>query len=69
MPLFQPQIIALIEARDRQVDAWAADRPQTTTPYEEVFEDRSLEVASYLDINIDTQVKAVLAEINRRDGA
>jgi len=69
IPLFRPQIVALVEARDRQVDAWAAERPESNTPHEEIFEDRSLEVASYLDINIDKQVKAVLAEINRRDSA
>ncbi len=66
IPLFKPQIVALVQARDRQIDAWAAERSETNTPHEEVFEDRDREVTSYLDINVERQVKAVLTEIQRR---
>jgi hypothetical protein len=37
------------------------------TPHETVFEDREREVASYLDIDVNRQVKAIEAEIRRRD--
>ncbi len=67
LPLFRPQIVALVEARDRQVAAWVAEEKGEKHPYEKVFEDRAREVTSYLDINLETQIKAVGDEILRRD--
>lgn len=52
--LFKPQIIDLVEARDRKVDHWRLQYPD-----QDVFEDRSLEVTSYLDIDLDRQIQAV----------
>jgi hypothetical protein len=49
--LFQPQIMALIDARDIAVDKWADLHPEG-----DVFEDRSLEITSELHIDVDSQV-------------
>jgi hypothetical protein len=67
VPLFKPQIIALIDARDRTIERWVAEVNGGDTPHETVFEDREREVASYLDIDVNRQVKAIEAEIRRRD--
>lgn len=52
--LFAPQIADLLRARDRKVAAW-----RETMGEGDVFEDRDLEVASFLDISIDQQVQRV----------
>lgn len=52
--LFQPQIVALLRARDKNVDAWAAQHPDRN-----VYEDRDLEVTSVVDISIDDQIALV----------
>jgi uncharacterized protein (DUF952 family) len=52
--LFAPQIADLLRARDRKVAAW-----RQTNPEGDVFEDRDLEVTSFLDISIDQQVRRV----------
>ncbi len=52
--LFKPQIVELLTARDRAVRDWAEHRPGT-----DVFEDRDLEVTSYLDVSVEDQVRAV----------
>ena len=67
IPLFKPQIIALLQARDRQIELWAREEAAQEHPYETVFEDRDREVTSYLDITLDGQVKAISAEILRRN--
>ncbi len=67
VPLFKPQIIALIDARDRTIERWVAEVNDSDTPHETVFEDREREVTSYLDINVNRQVKAIESEIRRRD--
>jgi Domain of unknown function (DUF6969) len=54
--LFRPQIVALIEARDRRLGEWAADHPERNA-----YEDRELEVTSTIDISIDDQIAAVHA--------
>lgn len=64
IPLFKPQIIELLEMRDRNVAAWAKG-----TLSDEVFEDRELEVTSYLDINVEKQVQEVGKELLRRQEA
>ena len=52
--LFKPQIADLLQARDRKVAAW-----QDLAPDSDVFEDRDLEVTSFLDISIDRQVQSI----------
>jgi hypothetical protein len=52
--LFKPQIADLLRARDRKIAAW-----QDLAPDSDVFEDRDLEVTSYLDISLDEQVRDV----------
>ncbi len=52
--LFWPQIVALIEARDRVVANYQADQKGV-----DIYEDRHLEVTSYLDISVEQQVHAV----------
>lgn len=52
--LFQPQMVLLLEDRDRQVEHWRQDHPG-----EDVFEDRALEVTSWLPISVDAQIDFV----------
>ena len=52
--LFKPQIVELLHARDRTVETWRESHPDGDT-----FEDRDLEVTSYLDISVEAQVRAV----------
>ena len=52
--LFKPQILELIEVRDRSVADWAERHPDL-----DVYEDRNLEVTSFVDISIERQVRAV----------
>ena len=59
--LFDPQIRALVAARDVAVAAWRAGHPDTN-----VFEDRGFEVAADLAIDIDTQRDAVAKALSER---
>ncbi len=52
--LFKPQILELLQARDRAVATWAEN-----DGVKDVYEDRNLEVTSYLDISVETQVRTV----------
>jgi hypothetical protein len=52
--LFKPQIADLLRARDRKVARW-----QELNPDSDVFEDRDLEVTSFLDVSLDRQVQDV----------
>lgn len=52
--LFKPQIADLLRARDRKVASWLEGRPEA-----DVFEDRDLEVTSYLDISLEQQIQDV----------
>ncbi len=52
--LFRPQIADLLHARDARIAAC-----QELAPDSDVFEDRSLEVTSVLDISVERQVRAV----------
>jgi hypothetical protein len=52
--LFKPQVLELLAVRDRSVAAWAKRHPG-----EDVYEDRNLEVTSFVDISIEDQVRAV----------
>ena len=52
--LFRPQIADLLHRRDAAVEEWRTRHPDT-----DVFEDRGLEVTSWLDISVDDQVRAI----------
>ncbi len=52
--LFRPQIEQLIRTRDITIADWARRHPDRP-----VFEDRELEVTSYLRISIADQIEAV----------
>ncbi|MDJ0945502.1 MAG: hypothetical protein QNJ30_18700 [Kiloniellales bacterium] len=54
--LFRPQIRELVTARDRCIAAWQSDRPDGDT-----YEDRDLEVTSYVDISVDRQLETLRA--------
>ena len=54
--LFRPQVEWLLRQRDEVVALWAKEHPSI-----DVFEDRSLDITAYLPINVETQIKAVLA--------
>ena len=57
--LFRPQIEELLHRRDARVAEWAAEYPDR-----DVYEDRALEVTSYVDISIDEQIAAVTRVLN-----
>lgn len=59
--LFKPQIVELVRARDRAVEAWVERRPDG-----DVFEDRDLEITSYMDIDVEAQVRAVSRALLKR---
>lgn len=52
--LFKPQVIALLDRRDRTIEAWSE-----THPDRDVYEDRELEITSIIDINVDQQLAAI----------
>jgi len=52
--LFRPHMEALIRARDAAVAQWSARHPGR-----DVFEDRGLDIASWLPISVDGQVAAL----------
>lgn len=56
--LYKPQIVELLEARDRKVALW-----QQQNPDRDVFEDRTLEVTSFLDIDPNKQIQAVAKQL------
>ena len=60
--LYRPQIVDLIQARDRTVAGWQAEKPGT-----DVFEDRGFEITSYLDVSVEDQVRAVARALLERD--
>ena len=60
--LFRPQIEELLHRRDARVAEWAAANPDR-----DVYEDRTLEVTSYVDIAIDEQIAAVTQAFKTQD--
>ena len=52
--LFRPQIVALLLERDKTIKNWAALHMG-----KDVYEDRDLEITSFLSINAQDQIKAV----------
>ena len=59
--LFWPQIILLLKARDQVIKGWDAQHPGRDT-----LEDRSLEVASQAEVDIEAQIAAVEAALAAR---
>ena len=59
--LFKPQIVALAQARDRAVAGWVEAHPEG-----DVYEDRELEVTSYLEISVEDHVRAVARALMQR---
>ena len=58
--LFDPQIRTLVTERDRVIADWAEQHPGAS-----VFEDRDLEVASEMEIDIDAQRVAIEAALKQ----
>ncbi len=54
MRLFRPQITSLIKQRDEAIAAWVEENPDAS-PYE----DRNLEITSFLDVSVEKQISAV----------
>jgi hypothetical protein len=54
LALFRPQIIELINERDRAVENWLKSHPN-----EDVFEDRGLEITSEAAISVEGQIRAI----------
>lgn len=52
--LFRPQIEALVRARDETMSQWAQAHPDR-----DIYEDRSLEITSIMDIDAGRQIAAV----------
>ena len=63
LKLFRPQIAALVGERDRTIAQWAAAHPGR-----DVYEERELEVTSFMAIDIEAQVAAVAAALATRRG-
>ncbi len=61
MRLFRPQIEELLIARDASVARWHEQHPD-----QDVYEDRKLEVTSDYLIDVDMQIAAVNAELEKR---
>ncbi len=59
--LFRPQILELIDARDRALAEWRDSHPDI-----DVFEDRDFAIASHCEISIDHQIGAVAAALGSR---
>lgn len=57
--LFRPQVEWLLRERDRVVAEWQADHAGV-----DVYEDRSLEITSSLLINVEAQIRDVLAVLD-----
>ena len=57
--LFEPSIQSLLVERDACIESWKADHPD-----ENVFEDRKLEVTSFIEVSVDDQIANVKQAIN-----
>ena len=53
--LYKHWIVELVQVRDETVEDWRRKHPDV----EDVFEDRNLEITSYADISVETQIRAV----------
>ncbi len=52
--LFRPQMVELIEGRDRALDEWRENHPDN-----DVYEDRDLEITSAREISVEEQISLV----------
>ena len=57
--LFRPQVEWLLRERDRVVAKWQENHPGV-----DVYEDRMMELTSYLPINVEAQIREVLAALD-----
>lgn len=58
--LFHPQIVELIKERDRTIAAWTPSDGST-----HVFEDRDLEITSFVEISPDEQMENIRAALSK----
>ncbi|GAB4118478.1 MAG: hypothetical protein Fur0026_07770 [Sideroxydans sp.] len=61
--LFRPHIEALLKQRDESIWAWAADHPG-----EDVFEDRTLDITSQLEISVEDTLDRVERALCEKQG-
>ncbi|HEX9789386.1 MAG TPA: hypothetical protein VGA60_01885 [Kiloniellales bacterium] len=59
--LFKPQILELLQARDRAVAAWSKK-----DGIKDVYEDRGLDVTAFMDISVEDQVRTVVRLLAER---
>lgn len=59
--LFHPQIAGLLRLRDRTVEVW-----QESHPDRNAWEDRDLEIASVMDIDVERHIRAVEKALTAR---
>jgi hypothetical protein len=59
--LFRPQIEELLRRRDAAIAAWRQKHPEANA-----YEDRHLEIASALDISVETRIAAIAAALEAR---
>jgi hypothetical protein len=59
--LFRPDIEELVRARDQKVAARQQRNPDTT-----VYEDRDLEITSFLDISVEDQIGRINEALARK---
>ena len=62
MQLFRPQFEQLLHERDAAVEAWIKDHPD-----DNAYENRDLEIPSYMDISVERQTKAVKKALKDRN--
>ncbi len=58
--LFYPQMALLLDERDREVARWQHDHPGV-----DVFEDRNLEITSWVSISVDRQIEAARLRLHQ----
>ncbi len=61
LALFRPQVVALIQARDRVLDTW-----RHRYPGRDVLEDRQLEITSVMEVDVAQQVGAIQTALTSR---
>ncbi len=59
--LFKPQIVGLLDARDAAASSWASRYPDR-----DLYEDRELEVTSFMDVSVEDQVRAIAGALLTR---
>ena len=59
--LYQPQIGALLDARDAAVETWQAAHPDVN-----VYEDRDFDMTSMINLDIDNHIDGVRAALEAK---